>query len=289
VDDDESVRAIHAAIDKGVNFFDVSDVYGAGHGEKVLGLATHDRRDRVVLATKFGAVVDEDNGRVVGRDVSPTHIRKACEDSLRRLRTDYIDLYQLHIPVLPAEEADVVAAVLDELCDEGLVRAYGWSTDSVECAERFAAFPKCTAIEFTLNVLEDAPGLVETCARSDMGSIGRSPLAMGVLSREWVPGSLLPSNDVRGAGYDWIPYFKDGSPDPDMVETVEAVREILTSGGRTLAQGALAWILARGDHVVPVPGFRNADQALENAGAMDHGPLTLAQMAEIESLVRTAA
>jgi aryl-alcohol dehydrogenase-like predicted oxidoreductase len=112
---------------------------------------------------------------------------------------------------------------------------------------------------------------------------------MGVLSREWVPGSLLPSNDVRGAGYDWIPYFKDGSPDPDMVETVEAVREILTSGGRTLAQGALAWILARGDHVVPVPGFRNADQALENAGAMDHGPLTLPQMAEIESLVRTAA
>jgi aryl-alcohol dehydrogenase-like predicted oxidoreductase len=102
VDDDESIRAIHAAMDKGVNFFDVSDVYGAGHGEKVLGVATHDRRDRVVLATKFGAVVDEDNGRVVGRDVSPTHIRKACEDSLRRLGTDYIDLYQLHIPVLPA-------------------------------------------------------------------------------------------------------------------------------------------------------------------------------------------
>ena len=129
VDDDESSRAIHAALDRDVNFFDTANVYGAGHSERVLGRVLAGRRTQVVIATKFNALFDETTRQVTGADTSPAGIRQACEESLRRLNTDYIDLYQFHDNGFPAEEAAAVRETLETLVKEGKIRAYGWSTD----------------------------------------------------------------------------------------------------------------------------------------------------------------
>ncbi len=138
VDDDESVRAIRRGVELGVTFFDTSDVYGAGHSERVLGRALAGVRDEVVIATKFGNTFDETSRVITGSDASPEGIRRACEASLRRLGTDRIDLYQLHLsdydPVAAAEVRDA----LEELVADGLVRAYGWSTDDPARAAVFA-------------------------------------------------------------------------------------------------------------------------------------------------------
>jgi aryl-alcohol dehydrogenase-like predicted oxidoreductase len=286
VNDEESVRAIERAIELGVTFFDTADVYGTGHSERVLGRALEGRRDRAVIATKFGVRFDAATRRASGTDTSAAYVRGACEASLRRLRTDVIDLYQLHISSLPLEQAEEVAGVLEDLCREGLIRAYGWSTDDVEDARVFARMPSCASIEHTLNVFEDAPALLGLCADHDLASINRSPLAMGVLSGKFTAASRLPPDDVRGAGHTWVPYFEDGRLRPAFLERLAAVREILTSGGRTLSQGALAWIWARSERTIPIPGFKSVEQVEENAGAMVLGPLTPAQLREIETLVR---
>jgi aryl-alcohol dehydrogenase-like predicted oxidoreductase len=285
VNDEESVRAIQRALELGVTFFETADVYGTGHSETVLGRALEGRRDRVVIATKFGVTFDADTRQATGTDTSAAYVRGACEASLRRLRTDVIDLYQLHISSLPLEQAEEVAGVLEDLRREGRIRAYGWSTDDVEGARLFARMPSCTSIEHTLNVFEDAPALLGLCADHDLASINRSPLAMGVLSGKFTADSRLPTDDVRGAGHTWVPYFEDGRLSPAFLERLAAVREILTSGGRTLSQGALAWIWARSERTIPIPGFKSVEQVEENAGAMALGPLTPAEMGEIETLI----
>ena len=182
VDDDESIRAIHAAVDRGVNFFDTANVYGAGHSERVLGRAFSDRRSSVVIATKFNSVFDETTRQVTGSDATPQGIRKACEDSLRRLNTDYIDLYQFHDNGYPAEQAAPVRDTLEALVEEGKIRAYGWSTDFVERAEVFVQGANCTAIQLQLNVLDDNPEMIALCEQYNQAAINRGPLAMGLLT-----------------------------------------------------------------------------------------------------------
>jgi aryl-alcohol dehydrogenase-like predicted oxidoreductase len=138
VDDEESVRAIHAALDLGVNLFDTANVYGAGHSERVLARAFAGIRSRVVIATKFSAVFDETTRQLTGSDTSPAGIRAACEDSLHRLNTDYIDLYQFHDNDFPPDKAEPVRETLERLVEEGKIRAYGWSTDYPVRVEVFA-------------------------------------------------------------------------------------------------------------------------------------------------------
>jgi aryl-alcohol dehydrogenase-like predicted oxidoreductase len=135
------MRAIYAALDRGVNFFDTANVYGAGHSERVLGQALAGRRSQAVIATKFNAVFDETTRQVTGADASPEGIRKACEESLRRLNTDYIDLYQFHDNGFPADQALPVREALEGLVKAGEIRAYGWSTDFPDRAEVFAQGP----------------------------------------------------------------------------------------------------------------------------------------------------
>jgi aryl-alcohol dehydrogenase-like predicted oxidoreductase len=286
VDDGESIRAIQRAIDLGVTFFDTADAYGTGHSERILGQALAGRRRQMVIATKFGHTYDEDGRELTGTDASPAYIRRACEASLRRLKTDYIDLYQLHIWSLPAVQAEVVAETLEKLQAEGLIRAYGWSTDDLECSRLFAEKPHCTAIQHNLNVFDDARELIELCERHDLASINRGPLAMGFLSGKFDARSVLPVDDVRGSGHDWVPYFREGRPRQEFLDRLQAIRDILTSEGRTLVQGALAWIWARSEQTIPIPGFKTVAQVEENAGAMRFGPLAPAQMQEIEGLLR---
>jgi aryl-alcohol dehydrogenase-like predicted oxidoreductase len=285
VDDEESIAAVRQALDLGVTLIDTADTYGAGHSERVVGRALAGRRDAVVIATKFGNTFDEATRTRTGTDVSAGYIRAACQASLHRLGTDRIDLYQLHCDAEPAQVDDIVAA-LESLVDSGLIRGYGWSTDDATKAAAFAKGPHCTAIQHVLNVFEDAPDMLAACGEHDLASINRAPLAMGLLGGKYDQHSQLAPRDVRGAGGQrWVAYFRDGRPSPQFLRRLNAIRDILTSDGRTLAQGALGWILARSPRTIPIPGIRTPAQARDNAGTLAAGPLTPAQLAEIDRLL----
>jgi aryl-alcohol dehydrogenase-like predicted oxidoreductase len=285
VDDDESAWAVHRALELGATFFDTANVYGTGHSEEVLGRALAGRRDEVVIATKFGRTFDESARRITGSDASPAKIRPACEASLRRLGTDRIDLYQLHLGDYDPSAAAEVRDVLEDLVSAGLIRAYGWSTDDPERARVFAEGPHCAVVQHELNVLQDAGPMLALCDAEGLVSVNRTPLAMGLLTGKFDEASRLPRDDVRGDPPPWMKYFRDGRPAQEWLEKLAAVREILTSGGRTLAAGALAWILARSSRTIPIPGFRTVAQVEDNLGALRHGPLTPGQMREIDGLL----
>src|SRR5882757_3062685 len=285
VDDEESVRAIRRALELGVNLFDTSDVYGTGHSERILarGLAGH--RDDAVIATKWGYTFDEERRQMTGANPSPEYLRQALDASLQRLSTDHVDLYQLHIdPAIP--EAHELLGTLEELVTEGKIRWYGWSTDDAERAETWATDgAHCTAIQHALSVLEESPDVLPVCEKHDLASINRSPLAMGLLTGKFTASSTLGVDDVRGIAPRWMRFFADGHPVPAWLDRVAAVREVLTSGGRTPAQGALAWIWARSPQTVPIPGCRTTVQVEENAGALAYGPLSADEFAEVERLL----
>ncbi len=285
VDDNESTDAIHRALDLGITFFDTAAVYGVGHSEGVLGRALKGRRDKVVIATKFGYTFDVMNREVTGSNLSPERIRQECQASLRRLGTNYIDLYLIHVGSILPEEAEFISIELDRLCKEGYIRSYGWNTDDARCARLLAENDKYTAVEHELNVLNDAREILELCEEYNLASINRTPLAMGLLAGEFKAGSRLPEDDIRDNESKWMKYFKNEKPSGDSLEKLHAVRDILTSSGRTPAQGALAWIWARSKRTIPVPGFRNMKQVEENAGAMQFGPLTDRQIREIDFLL----
>lgn len=285
VDDEESVRAIHRALDLGVTFFDTADCYGAGHSESILGRALGARRDDVVLATKWGNLFDPETRTAYGQDDTPEYVRRALTASLRRLGTDHVDLYQFHLSDADPGRAAEVRDICEELVAEGLIRGYAWSTDDPDRAAVFAEGPHCAAVQHTLNVLQDAPELLELCERADLGSVNRGPLAMGLLVE--AGGRVRWRRGTSAAGHAaWLQGFGDGSgADPRWTARVDALRDVLTSGGRTLAQGALAWIWARSPRTVPIPGFRSVAQAEQNAGALEKGPLTAGQMAEIDRIL----
>ncbi len=286
VDDAESLAAIDRALELGVTFFDTADVYGAGHSEEVLGRALRGRRDRAVIATKFGNVFDPDTRAITGTDISAAYIRSACDASLRRLGIDHIDLYQLHVGDAPLSEVDGLLATLEGLVDEGKIRAYGWSTDDPARAAAFAKGEHCVAVQHELNVLSDTPAMLDVCAEHGLASVNRGPLAMGLLSGKYTATSRLGADDVRGGDApSWMRYFTDGRPSPHWLDRLIAIRDILTGDGRTLAQGALGWILARHDATVPIPGCRTVAQTEENARTLVFGPLSKTAVAEIAALL----
>ncbi|MEU1051762.1 aldo/keto reductase [Streptomyces sp. NPDC005876] len=286
VDDEESVRALRRALDLGVTFFDTADVYGTGHSERLLGRALGRRRAEVTLATKWGNLFDERTRTLTGSDDTPEYARRALTASLARLGTDHIDLYQFHLsdadPVRAAELRDAC----EEFVREGLITAYGWSTDDPDRAAVFAAGEHCTAVQYRANVLQDAPEMHALCEKAGLTGVVRSPLAMGLLGGRKGGGRAPEAGDIRSRPPAWLPGFGDGTgADPAWLARVEALREVLTSDGRTPAQGALAWLWARGPHIVPIPGFRSVAQAEENAGALAGGPLDEERMAEVERIL----
>ncbi len=284
VDDAESIRAIHFALDHGITFFDTAANYGAGHSERILGCALAGRRDQVVIATKFGYRVDE-----AAKDVTHygdpregdvvSHVRQDCEDSLRRLGTDVIDLYFFHVGYYQPEKVGPILEVLEALVEEGKIRWYGWSTDNLEGARAFSKGEHCAAIQHNLTVVRDAPEMVQFCLEKGLASIVRSPLGRGLLTGKYTSESTFADNDIRSRED-----FKEGWVEP-MLGKLAAVHEILTRHGRTLPQGALSWIWARSPAAVPIPGFRNEAQLAENIAALDQGPLPDEDMQAIDDIL----
>jgi len=279
-DDEESIRAVHAALDMGVNFFDTAANYGAGHSEVVLGQSLKGKRDKVVIATKFGHIVNEKEKTVYGdSNQIINNVRKDVENSLRRLQTDVIDIYQLHEGGYDAKLALELQSVLEELVSAGKIRWYGWSTDIVDSAREFASGEHCTSIQFRLNVIYDNAEMRKVCADFDLAGINKDPLNKGILTGKFSSTSTFPDNDIRS---------RANFSDPEIIkrlQIVDEIHDILTSNGRTMAQGALAYIWALDERMVPIPGFKSVQQVKDNAGAMELGPLTEAQMKEIQTIV----
>jgi len=285
VDDAQSIRALELAADLGATLFDTADVYGTGHSETVLGRALAGRRDQVLIATKFGYRYDEASQRVAGTDVSPAYIEKALGASLRRLGTDHIDLYQIHVGELDDGAADAAAEKLERLAESGTIRAWGWSTDNAAAAGRMSGHRHFVAVQQELSLFHDGPEMLALCEANNLVSLNRSPLAMGVLTGKFDRGTVLPASDVRGAGHAWVRFFHNGRLLPEFRARLEAVRELLRSDGRSLAQGALGWNLARSPATIPIPGFKTETQIRDNLGALEKGPLPPGIMAEIAALL----
>jgi aryl-alcohol dehydrogenase-like predicted oxidoreductase len=281
VDDDESIRAIHAALDAGITLIDTAANYGTGHSEEIVGQAIKGRRDQVVIATKFGFDVDEANKRVAyyqNPDDTIHNLTSECERSLNHLGTDVIDIYQFHMWDYPPERVPDLLDGLEKLVAQGKIRSYGWSTDNVELAKQFAAGEHCAVIQQAANVLDPAKAMFALTAENGLISLVRSPLAMGFLSDKYGKDASFVSTDVRSHAF-------SSSDISEIVVKRDKIREILTSNGRSVVQGALAWLWAVGEQVVPIPGIRTEAQAVENAAATAFGPLTPEQMAEIEQLL----
>ena len=284
VEDRDAVNLLRRAADGGVRFFDTAAVYGAGHSETLFGEA-FGNRDDVVIATKFGPVFDVETKQVTGQDLSPDHPRHAVEASLKRLRRERIDLYQLHLNSAPPAAAAAIFDALDGLVRDGKIGAYGWSTDFPASVEAVAPRPGFVAVQHTMNLFFDAPTMLATVERLGLISIDRMPLAMGVLGGELGAAYTPPADDVRRNSFDWMDYFRDGRIVPAFAQRLAAVRELLETGGRSPAQGALGWLWAKSKATLPIPGFRTLRHADDTIGALAHGPLPQAVMDEIEALI----
>jgi aryl-alcohol dehydrogenase-like predicted oxidoreductase len=241
-----------------------------------------------VLVSKWGNTVDEQARQLTGQDASPGYVRRALEASLGRLRTDHLDLYLLHLSGLPAAEAEELLQVLQDLLGEGKTRGYGWSTDDPDLAAAWVGRPGFRGLEFEVNVVHDAPELVELCESQGLAALARGPLGTGLITGTHPAGSrIVDELDFRYRSPGWLTYFTDGRPDPVLGARVEALVDVLTAGGRTVAQGALAWHWARSPVLVPIPGARTVAQARENAAALVAGPLTPQQMQEVREILET--
>jgi len=274
VDDTESIRIINLAIDMGINVFDTAVIYGAGHNEELLGQAIAGNRDKVVIVSKAGGYIDEANRRVMGNNIintNPEDVKKLCEGSLRRLNTDYIDVYLLHTfyknDEYDLEKAAQIRDYMEELVEEGKLRWYGWSTDWPHQLRVFMEGEHCTCTEQDLNIFAGNEETLKLCEDNNLASLCRSPLAGGALT----PKPSRVGKADRGGGEENMRKF-------------EAIRDILTSGGRTVVQGALCWLWAKSPCTIPIPGFRTEEQVRENIGALEFGPLTPEQMEEIERI-----
>lgn len=284
VDDAQSIAGLRLADELGARLFDTAASYGGGHSEQLLGTVFGDRED-VVIVTKFGTPVDPQTRQHLGGEVTPASIRASVERSRQNLRRDRLDLVLFHINEYPAENAGFVFDTLGQLRSEGRIAAFGWSTDNAVSARRFAGRDGFVAVENDFNVFDRAEAMMALVEERGLVSINRLPLAMGLLSGKYNQGERVGANDIRGENVSWMKFFKEGKANPDFVRRLEAIRELLAVDGRSLAQGALGWILARSSRALPVPGFKTREQIRDNLGALEKGPLPAATMAEIDRLL----
>jgi aryl-alcohol dehydrogenase-like predicted oxidoreductase len=264
-DDDESIATIHRALELGVNFLDTSDVYGPHTNEVLVGRAIADRRDQVVLATKFGIVRDPDNPRSRGVNGRPEYVKQAAEASLKRLGTDYIDLYYQHRvdPDTPIEET---IGAMAELVQEGKVRYLGMSEAGPETLRRASAVHQITALqtEYSLWSRDPEVEILPTCRELGIGFVAYSPLGRGFLTGAIQSIDDLAQDDYRRSS----PRFQGENFDRNLA-LVGTIQELAADKAVTPAQLALAWVMAQGEDIVPIPGTKRRERLEENVGAVD--------------------
>ncbi|MGE4421098.1 MAG: aldo/keto reductase [Pseudodesulfovibrio sp.] len=260
----ESIKTLNHALDVGVNFWDTADMYGVGENERLLGKVLATRRDEVVLATKFGVVRGE-AGEWLGLDGSPEYVRSACEASLERLGTDRIDIYYQHRmdPATPIEET---VGAMARLVEQGKVRHLGLCEITADELRRAAAVHPIAALqyEYSLWTREVEGDVLDACRELGIGLVAYSPMGRGFLTGKIKSRADLTPDDWRLEN----PRFSEANlaRNLKLVETVEAMAR---DKGCTPAQLALAWLLSRGEDVVPIPGTRRVERLDENAGAVD--------------------
>jgi aryl-alcohol dehydrogenase-like predicted oxidoreductase len=264
-DDDESIATIHRALELGVNFLDTSDVYGPHTNEVLVGRAIADRRDQVVLATKFGIVRDPDNPRSRGVNGRPEYVKQSADASLKRLGTDYIDLYYQHRvdPDTPIEET---VGALAELVQEGKVRYIGLSEAAPDTLRRANAVHQITALqtEYSLWSRDPEDEILPTCRELGIGFVAYSPLGRGFLTGAIHSMDDLADDDFRRNS----PRFQ-GENFQRNLDLVTKVEELAADKAVTPAQLGLAWVLAQGEDIVPIPGTKRRERLEENAAAAD--------------------
>ena len=284
-DDAESIKTIEAAYDNGVRLFDTAATYGAGHSERLLGKALKGKRDNCTIVTKFGfKLIEEDKnvinyGNTMEKADVVSHIKEDCEASLRRLGMDYVDVFLFHIWDYDKKLAQAMVPVLEELVKEGKIKSYGWSTDDPELVRLWTDSGNFSSVMNNYHVAADTPELIELCEKDGIAALNKAPLAMGFLTGKYSIDSTFEKSDVRNA--QWA---REGFQKP-VTKKIHLLRDVLTSNGRTLAQGALSWIWAKSGITIPTPGMRTVKQAEENARAMSFGPLSISQLAQVEEIM----
>ena len=282
-DDSVSIRTIHAALDGGITLFDTAAAYGAGLSERLLATALKDRPD-ALIATKIGIGIEESTKQISFGPFLPDMVPAAVEGCLKRLQRDRIDLLLLHVNEMPILEAEAVFDALDRLQEVGKIRAYGWSTDYSQSASAVSSRPAFSAVEYAMNVFFDAPRMRKVTQDAGLLSLVRSPLAMGLLSGKYDANTVMPAEDIRSSRESWMEYYQDSKANPDFMRTLDAIRDLLQSDGRSLVQGALGWLWGKADTNIPIPGARTPEQIEGIAQALSFGPLQSDIMDEIETL-----
>ena len=279
-DEEEALATIHRALELGINFLDTADAYGdsAGENERLVAQAIKGRRDEVVLATKCGFAKREDGS--FGIDGRPDYIRAACDRSLKRLETDVIDLYYLHRAdaKVPIEES---MGAMAELRDAGKIHYVGVSEVSPATLRRAHTACPLSALQSELSLWTRGavPEVLDTCRQLNLTFVAYSPLGRGMLSGAITELEQLPEGDRRRAH----PRFQ-GENFARNQDLVHRITELARAKACTTAQLALAWVMHKGEHVVPIPGTKRRAYLVENAGALEVD-LSAADMAKIESAI----
>ena len=282
-DEAESIATIHRAIELGVTFLDTADIYGMGRNEELVGKAIRDRREKVVLATKFGNLRKAD-GTFVGVNGKPDYVRSACEASLHRLQVDVIDLYYQHRVDRNTPIENTVAAMA-LLVEEGKVRCLGLSEAAPDTIRRAQKVHPIAALqtEYSLWSRDPEGELLETVRELGIGFVAYSPLGRGFLTAKITNLDDLADDDWRRS----MPRFEQENFRRNM-ELVERIKALAARKGCSTAQLALAWVLAQGDDIVPIPGTKRRRYLEENIGALDV-QLSPKELAEIDTILPAGA
>lgn len=282
-DDTESIATIHLALELGVNFLDTADMYGVGANEELVGKAIADRRDQVIIATKFGNVRGKD-GSFKGINGKPEYVKQACEASLKRLGVDYIDLYYQHRVDKNTPIEDTVGAMA-ELVKEGKVRYLGLSEAGVETIKRAHKVHPITALqtEYSLWSRDVEDEILPACREMGIGFVPYSPLGRGFLTGQIKQFEDLAEDDYRRQS----PRFQ-GENFQKNLDLVKKIEELAENKGCTPSQLALAWLLAQGEDLVPIPGTKRRKYLEENVKALDVS-LTQEELQQIDAIAPKGA
>lgn len=277
-DDKESIATMHYALELGINFFDTADMYGVGENEKLVGKAIQDRRDKVFLASKFGNVRGKD-GSFKGIEGRPEYVKKACDENLRRLGVDHIDLYYQHRvdPDTPIEET---VGAMAELVKEGKVRYLGLSEAAPDTIRRAHRTHPITALqtEYSLWSRDVEDEILGAVRELGIGFVPYSPLGRGFLTGRYQSIEDLPEDDYRR----YSPRFQ-GDNFTKNLDLVDKIKHLAAKKEVTPSQLALAWLLAQGEDIVPIPGTKHRKYLEENMGAVNV-ELTETELKEIEAI-----